>query len=214
VHGRATEKGSKKAAVCTDCHGAHEILPANDDEVADLQVQCAGDVRQVPCGDRNTFMQSIHGQAIARGNGLAPVCTDCHGIHSIKSHVDPNSPVSEQNVSRDTCARCHEGRAAFAGVRRAGNRVTTYFDSYHGLAAEGGSVVAANCSSCHGVHNILPSSDPRSTINQANLDATCGKCHKGVTQKFTLTKVHLGRRRHPKDIGSIAVRWVRWFTWC
>ncbi len=48
-----------------------------------------------------TFMQSIHGQAIARGNGLAPVCTDCHGIHSIKAHIDPNSSVSEQNVSRD-----------------------------------------------------------------------------------------------------------------
>ena len=90
-----------------------------------------------------------------------------------------------------------------------GNRVSSYLDSYHGLASEGGSVVAANCASCHGVHNILPSSDPRSTINRANLDATCGKCHKGVTQKFTLTKVHLeGVDR--KDIGSVAVRWVRW----
>ena len=87
--------------------------------------------------------------------------------------------------------------------------MTSYLDSYHGLAAEGGSVVAANCSSCHGVHNILPSSDPRSTINRANLDATCGKCHKGVTQKFTLTKVHLGDGIQPKDIGSVAVRWVQ-----
>ena len=75
-----------------------------------------------------------------------------------------------------------------------GNRVSTYLDSYHGLASEGGSVVVANCASCHGVHNILPSSDPRSTINRANLDATCGKCHKGVTQKFTLTKVHMDAR--------------------
>jgi hypothetical protein len=79
-----------------------------------------------------------------------------------------------------------------------GNRVTSYFDSYHGLAAEGGSVVAANCSSCHGVHDILPSSDPRSTINKANLDATCGKCHKGVTQKFTLTRVHMEDGVHPQ----------------
>jgi cytochrome b subunit of formate dehydrogenase len=91
-----------------------------------------------------------------------------------------------------------------------GNRVTSYFDSYHGLATEGGSVVAANCSSCHGVHNILPSSDPHSMINRANLDATCGKCHKGVTQKFTLNKVHL-EGSQSSDIGTIAVRWVRWF---
>jgi len=90
-----------------------------------------------------------------------------------------------------------------------GNRVTSYFDSYHGLASEGGSVVAANCSSCHGVHDILPSSDPRSSINRANLDATCGKCHKGVTQKFTQTKVHLTDGAHANDIDSLAVRWVR-----
>ena len=140
---------------------------------------------------------------------LAPVCTDCHGIHSIKPHTDPNSPVSEQNLSRDTCARCHEGVRLSQEFGVPGNRVTSYFDSYHGLAAEGGSVVAANCSSCHGVHDILPSSDPRSTINRANLDATCGKCHKGVTQKFTLTPVHLEDGVHPRDIGSIAVRWVR-----
>ena len=68
----------------------------------------------------------------------------------------------------------------------------------------------ANCASCHGVHNILPSSDPRSTINRANLDATCGKCHQGVTQKFTTTRVHLDVGRS-KDIGSVAVRWVRVF---
>jgi cytochrome b subunit of formate dehydrogenase len=209
VHGRAVEKGSTKAAVCTDCHGAHEILPANDQKspiykfnVPQTCGQCHGAIQQ-------TFMQSIHGQGIARGNGLAPVCTDCHGIHSIKSHVNPNSPAAEQNVSRDICARCHEGVRLSQEFGVPGNRVASYFDSYHGLAAEGGSLVAANCSSCHGVHNILPSSDPHSTIHRANLDATCGKCHKGVTQKFTLTRVHLEDGVHPKDIGSIAVRWVR-----
>ena len=139
--------------------------------------------------------RAFTGRRIARGNALAPVCTDCHGIHSIKAHADPNSPVSEQNLSRDICARCHEGVRLSQEFGVPGNRVTSYFDSYHGLAAEGGSVVAANCSSCHGVHNILPSSDPRSTINHANLDATCGKCHKGVTQKFTLTQSAHGRRR-------------------
>jgi len=209
VHGRATENGSKKAAVCTDCHGSHEILPANDQKSPISKFNVPATCGTCHTTIRTTFMQSIHGQAIARGNGLAPVCTDCHGIHSIKSHADPNSPASEQNLSRDTCARCHEGVRLSQEFGVPGNRVASYFDSYHGLAAEGGSVVAANCSSCHGVHNILPSSDPRSTINRANLDATCGKCHKGVTQKFTLTRVHMEDGVHPKDIGSLAVRWVR-----
>jgi cytochrome b subunit of formate dehydrogenase len=209
VHGRAVEKGSTQAAVCTDCHGTHEILPANNPKSPIYKFNVPATCGKCHSAVENTFMQSIHGQGIARGNGLAPVCTDCHGIHSIKSPVNANASVSEKNVSRDICARCHEGVRLSQEFGVPGNRVATYLDSYHGLAAKGGSVVAANCSSCHGVHNILPSNDPHSTVNKANLDATCGQCHKGVTQKFTLTPVHLGDGIQHKDIGSIAVRWVR-----
>ncbi len=209
VHGRAVEKGSTQAAVCTDCHSAHEILPANNPKSPIYKFNVPATCGKCHSAVESTFMQSIHGQGIARGNGLAPVCTDCHGIHSIKSPVNTNAAVSEKNVSKDICARCHEGVRLSQEFGVPGGRVSTYFDSYHGLAAEGGSVVAANCSSCHGVHNILPSSDPHSTVNKANLDATCGQCHKGVTQKFTLTPVHLGDGIQHKDIGSIAVRWIR-----
>jgi cytochrome b subunit of formate dehydrogenase/nitrate/TMAO reductase-like tetraheme cytochrome c subunit len=210
VHGRAVANGSQKAAVCTDCHGVHQILPASDPKSPISKVAVASTCGKCHTDVANTFTASIHGQAIARGNMLAPTCTDCHGIHSIKRHTDPNSPVAEQNVSRDICARCHEGVRLSQEFGVPGNRVTSYFDSYHGLAAEGGSVVAANCSSCHGVHNILPSSDPRSTINRANLDVTCGQCHKGVTQKFTRTPVHLQSGSRSGDIDSVATRWVRW----
>ena len=209
VHGRATEMGSQKAAVCTDCHGAHEILPANDAKSPIYKFNVPTTCGKCHTDVNNTFMQSIHGQALLRGNAQAPVCTDCHGIHSIKAHADPNSPASEQNLSKDICARCHEGVRLSQEFGVPGNKVSSYFDSYHGLAAEGGSVVAANCSSCHGVHNILPSSDPHSTINKANLDATCGQCHKGVTQKFTQTRVHSEDGVQPHDIGSLAVKWVR-----
>jgi hypothetical protein len=209
VHGLATEKGSTKAAVCTDCHGAHAISPANNAQSPISKFNVPATCAKCHAEITQTFNQSIHGQAIARGNSLSPVCTDCHGIHSIKAHNDPNSPVSAQNLSRDTCARCHEGVRLSSEFGVPGNRVSTYMDSYHGLAAEGGSVVAANCSSCHGVHDILPSSDPHSTINKGNLDATCGKCHKGATQKFTLTPVHMADGVHPKDIGSVITRWVR-----
>jgi cytochrome b subunit of formate dehydrogenase len=209
VHGRAVQNGSTKAAVCTDCHSAHEILPANNPKSPIYKFNVPATCGKCHSAVETTFMQSIHGQGIARGNGLAPVCTDCHGIHSIKAPVNLSAAVSEKNVSTDVCARCHEGVRLSQEFGVPGNRVTTYFDSYHGLAAKGGSVVAANCSSCHGVHNILPSSDPRSTVNKANLDVTCGQCHKGVTQKFTLTPVHLGDGIQHKDIGSIAVRWIR-----
>src|ERR1035437_7616215 len=68
AHGRAVKNGSQTAAVCTDCHGSHEILPANDTKslVNKFNVpatcgKCHADVQSV-------FMQSIHGQAISRGN--------------------------------------------------------------------------------------------------------------------------------------------------
>ena len=216
VHGRAVEKGSQQAAVCTDCHGAHDILPANDAKSLINKFNVPATCGRCHAGVQTVFAQSIHGQAIARGNGLAPVCTDCHGIHTIKAPSDPSSSVSSQNLSRDTCAGCHQGVRLTQEFGIVGNRVSTYNDSYHGLASQGGSVVVANCSSCHGVHNILPSSDPRSTVNPANLDATCGQCHKGVTQKFTLNKVHVdldGSQSQGgyQDKGTRAVRYVRWF---
>jgi cytochrome b subunit of formate dehydrogenase len=210
VHGKAVAAGSDKAAVCTDCHGSHEILSASDSKSSifkfNVPATCA------KCHEKidQEFTQSIHGQAIAHGNWQAPVCTDCHGIHSIKAHLDPNSAVSAVNLARVTCARCHEGVRLAQEFGVEGRRTTTYLSSYHGLASKLGSQVVANCASCHGVHNILPSTDPRSTINRANLIATCGQCHPGVTDKFVLSKVHVDAPLSA-DTGSTAVRWIRKF---
>ena len=208
VHGHAVAAGSEKAAVCTDCHGTHEILDAKDSKSPifkfNVPMTCA------KCHDKvaKEFQQSIHGQAISNGNWQAPVCTDCHGIHSIKSHLDPNSPVNAANLAQATCARCHEGVRLSQEFGIEGRRETTYLASYHGLAASRGSQIVANCASCHGVHNILPSTDPRSTINSANLARTCGQCHPGVTEKFASAKVHVDAPLSA-DIGSKAVRWIR-----
>jgi prepilin-type processing-associated H-X9-DG protein len=210
VHGKAVAAGSEKAAVCTDCHGSHEILAASDPKSSifkfNVPLTCAKCHESV----KAEFMQSIHGQAVARGNSQAPVCTDCHGIHSIKSHVDPNSSVSAQNLAKSTCARCHEGVRLSQEFDVAGRRETTYLESYHGLASKLGSAIVANCSSCHGVHNILPSADPHSTINRANLVKTCGQCHPGVNERFVLAKVHVDAPLSA-DTGSVAVRWIRKF---
>ncbi len=210
VHGHAVAAGSEKAAVCTDCHGTHEILDAKDAKSPIFKFNVPTTCGQ--CHDQisKEYKESIHGQAVAKGNWQAPVCTDCHGIHSIKSHTDPNSPVSAQNVGPATCARCHEGMRLTQEFGVEGRRETTYLASYHGLASRGGSQVVANCASCHGTHSIFPSSDPRSTINRANLVRTCGQCHPGVTEQFTAAKVHVDAPLSA-DMGSKAVRWVRRF---
>ena len=89
VHGRAVENGSQQAAVCTDCHGAHDILPANDAASLINKFNVPATCGKCHAGVQTVFTQSIHGQAIAHGNTLAPVCTDCHGIHTIKAPSDP-----------------------------------------------------------------------------------------------------------------------------
>ena len=210
VHGHAVANGSEKAAVCTDCHGTHEILDAKEAKSSifkfNVPLTCG------KCHDQisREFQQSIHGQAIAKANWQAPVCTDCHGIHFIKAHGDPTSPVSAQNVAQLTCGRCHEGVRLSQEFGIEGRRATTYLASYHGLASRLGSQIVANCASCHGTHSIFPSSDPRSTIHPANLARTCGQCHPGVTEKFTSAKVHVDAPLSA-DIGSKAVRWIRKF---
>src|SRR5271165_5048208 len=91
------------------------------------------------------------------------------------------------------------------------DRVRTFLESYHGLAAQYGSTVAANCASCHGVHKILPSADPNSTINKAHLVETCGKCHPGATENFALSKVHIDNEA-AASAGGVGERinwWVR-----
>ncbi len=208
VHGHAVANGSEKAAVCTDCHGTHEILDARDAKSSIFKFNVPQTCGRCHDSIAKEFEASIHGQAIAQGNWQAPVCTDCHGIHSIKAHTDPNSPVSAQNVAQATCARCHESVRLTQEFGVEGQRASTYLASYHGLAARLGSQVVANCASCHGTHSIFPSSDPRSTIHKANLARTCGQCHPGVTENFTAAKVHVDAPLSA-DIGSKAVRWIR-----
>jgi cytochrome b subunit of formate dehydrogenase len=208
VHGKAVTAGSTKAAVCTDCHGSHEIRPPSDPKSSIYQPNVPATCAKCHNNIRQEYAQSIHGQALARGNFEAPVCTDCHGIHTIKSHLDPKSSVFAGNIARATCANCHEGMRMSQEYGISGRRMTTYTASYHGLAAKLGSTVVANCASCHGAHNILPSSDPRSTINKANLVKTCGQCHPGATDRFVQGKVHIDVPLSA-DISSLAIRWIR-----
>ena len=49
------------------------------------------------------FVDSVHGKALARGNWNAPVCTDCHGVHTIAKTAD------QLRGPRAICARCHDG---------------------------------------------------------------------------------------------------------
>ena len=214
VHGKAVNGGSQTAAVCTDCHGEHDILTARESSSPIFKFNVPQTCAKCHGNESKQYTASIHGKAITRGNWNAPVCTDCHGIHGIKKPTDPNSSVSAANLSNVTCANCHEGVKLSNEFGVQGRRTSTYLASYHGMASKLGSTVAANCASCHTAHNILPSSDPNSSINHANLAKTCGQCHPGANDKFIAGKVHLDAQQAGSDIGGKIVNLVaRFYLW-
>jgi len=214
VHAKAIARGNMSAAVCTDCHNGHDVEPASNQQSTIAKVNIPNTCGKCHRTEANEFMQSIHGQALARGVSRTPVCTDCHGIHNILMPFDGTKDTISPSVGTDSCAKCHEGVTLTQEFGVASGRVSSYRDSYHGLASHLGSKVVANCASCHGVHNILPSSDPRSMINASNLQQTCGQCHVGASENFTKGKIHFASELvsnvGSRDMGARGTRIVRW----
>ena len=187
VHGLAVKKGQADAATCQDCHGTHGILPSTSPDSPLYFTKQAATCGA--CHDREAaeVAASVHGRATAAGFRDAPTCTDCHSEHKIQS-LKSSSPMM---VSQTVCAKCHASERINTKFNLPSDRVDTFFNSYHGLAAQYGSTVAADCASCHGFHKILPSSDPASTINRLHLVETCGKCHRGANENFSFGKIHV-----------------------
>jgi len=219
VHARAILHGNTKAAVCIDCHSSHDIRPASEADSPIFKANISKTCGQCHSNIAADYNQSVHGEAVARGVSRSPVCTDCHGIHNIKPHIDPATSKTSQALATGSCSQCHEGVALSQEFGVPSGRVSSYQDSYHGLASKLGSKVVANCASCHGIHNILPSSDSRSMINTANLVNTCGQCHPGAGENFIAGKIHLNvpvaqDGNSANNIGVVVNGWVRWlYLW-
>ncbi|MBI5508561.1 MAG: cytochrome c3 family protein [Deltaproteobacteria bacterium] len=159
---------------CVDCHkdlsGAD--LPHPEELKAAVCDGCHR--RQV---EQHT--RSLHGQAAAKGEKLAPRCGDCHGSHNIQSHRNPASPTAVMKIPF-LCGRCHhEGSPVSLTFDIPQDRILeNYSDSIHGEGLfKRGLVVSAVCTSCHTSHNILPHTDAESSIARANVAKTCTQCH-------------------------------------
>jgi formate dehydrogenase gamma subunit len=213
IHGKSVAAGSERAAVCSDCHNAHDILPPNNPQSTIFKVNTPETCKKCHENIYFEYSDSVHGKAVKRGVFSAPVCVDCHGIHSIRSHIDPKSNVAVQVISRSTCGQCHAGEKLSNEFGLPENRVASYFASYHGLESRVGSVETANCASCHGIHHILPSSDPRSMVNKANLANTCGKCHPGASDNFARGRIHLLKGEVDPVGGRIITAVTQFYVW-
>ena len=204
------EKGLNKSATCVDCHGAHDLKDRFDPSSPIYRTNVPETCGKCHYGVFTIFRESVHGVAFYRGVPDAPGCTDCHGEHEIRRAEDPRSPVSFMAVSEKTCPSCHaaEKLAERYGVET--GKVKGYRESFHGLSQRLGDRTVANCSSCHGVHEIFRTADPRSTVNPKNLPVTCGQCHPGATENFAKGNIHAGAG----GIGGSVKFWVeRIYIW-
>jgi hypothetical protein len=136
------------------------------------------------------YTGSIHQVGVSKDNKDAPTCNNCHGNHGIVSKNLENKLEKSRELVQ-LCSNCHSSVAMIERNDLPTQVTETYSESFHGLATRGGSKEAANCESCHGNHNVRPSTDSLSTISKKNLPQTCGKCHPGATEVLFTKKIHL-----------------------
>jgi hypothetical protein len=164
-HGVLLAKGNSKVAVCSDCHGAHDILAASDPgsrvfptSIPKTCGRCHGDPKFVPAAKATyaAYSKSVHATALLdRGNLKAPSCVSCHGVHGA-------APPAVGDVDK-VCGHCHtaERRYLTAGG--------------HHPEKLGG----PECSSCHGAHDIEAAKPER-------LGVSCARCHDPSTAEAAL----------------------------
>jgi len=103
-------------------------------------------------------------------------CAQCHGDEATAFAKSVHSPLD--------CQDCHAGIAAIPhATNLPAVDCTSCHDAVaaaytqHGGAKESPESYFPACWNCHGTHDIVPGSSPRSRVAPANLARTCGGCH-------------------------------------
>jgi hypothetical protein len=176
IHGqpRQDESGDP-AASCVDCHGAHDIHPADDPtspsyhlNISETCTRCHGP-EQGPEGAKRIDEDRVHGAAMhRRGLLVAPTCSTCHGAHDIKLTDHEDSHVGRANLAKG-CGSCH------AGI------LLPYGQDVHGSAVAAGSEQAPVCSDCHAIHAV---ERPHLAAWRREVIDECGRCHEDSIDSF------------------------------
>jgi hypothetical protein len=116
------------------------------------------------------FSDGMHAKILNSGNPSAPVCSDCHGSHSVQ--------IVTKTVSTQSCSKCHEAT------------YNSFMSSVHGAELEKKSTIdAPTCVDCHGSHTI---DGPINPDFRKNVVSICLKCHQD--------KIMMNRYNLPADI--------------
>ena len=184
IHGTVLAKsGLMVAPTCTSCHGAHDILAPKDPESRVGPGKVASTCGTCHQGVARLFEGSVHASVLKAGGSGAPACQTCHTAHSIQR----SSQLGWQLSVINQCGTCHA------------DRLSTFKDTFHGQVTSLGSRTVAGCADCHGPHEILPASDPRSPVAPANLVTTCGRCHAGANENFVKYDPHANKHDRARN---------------
>ena len=182
-HARALAGGNRNAAICTDCHGSHNVSDANSprQKVSQACQKCHSTIS-------DQYAHSVHGKALAdTSNPDVPVCTDCHGAHR---QEDPTTTAFRLK-SPELCAKCHANEALMRKYGLSTDVFNSYVADFHGTTVELFAKQSpdqpsnkAVCVDCHGVHDIASVKGSSPEAVKANLLVTCQKCHPDATTAF------------------------------
>lgn len=193
IHQATREAGNRFAAICTDCHGAHDtprlIDPETGELLPEMRLQVPKTCAQCHSVIYDIYETSVHGAALVEEQNIdVPTCIDCHGVHNIE---DPTT-TEFRLQSPQLCAGCHTDPELMEPYGLSTQVLDTYVADFHGTTvtifekttpdAETNKPV---CFDCHGVHDILPVNDPVKGLQvRENLLAKCQRCHPDATTNF------------------------------
>jgi len=194
VHEAALEAGNRLAAICTDCHGAHDTPRLTDPRSGDLLPEARLHI-PITCAKCHNaiygkYLTSVHGNALVNEeNRDVPTCIDCHGVHNIE---DPTT-ARFRLLSPEICAKCHTDPKIMDKYGISTDVLNTYVADFHGTTVAIFEKVSpdaptnkAVCYDCHGVHDIQNVSDPQSGLEfRQNLLKRCQVCHPDATTNFS-----------------------------
>lgn len=182
-HARALAGGNRNAAICTDCHGAHDVTKADSprQKVSTTCQKCHSAIY-------DQYATSIHGAALLdNSNPDVPTCTDCHGAHTQEDPTTAAFRLKSPNI----CGDCHANTTLMQKYGISTQVFTTYVADFHGTTVTlferqhpDQETNKAVCTDCHGVHNIAAVSAGDTEAVKQNLLVTCQRCHPEATANF------------------------------
>lgn len=194
AHWRAVSAGNTNAATCVSCHGIHGIKQRTDpaSPVSRMNVpNTCGHCHENPkiVGKAKAvvapYRAGVHGQILqgkipGKNPSLAPVCTDCHGVHRLHAFASPEEEVT-------ACATCHSSVAK------------QFRQSLHARFLEKGQ--GLRCTNCHDPHN---NAHPTEEMFEGSKTGHCGSCH--VSPLERPLRMAAGMKKSILDVSELIER--------